>query len=128
MSITVTDDARPPQMTTRVREVFPHALVVMHEGTYSPRGSSAAAVREGRSAAAVREGRSAHDVAVDFFEEISGAALNDAERQLIDDLWTDLRIIERGDRASGPAGAPATEASMDSVSAHNTSIGGEVSI
>lgn len=119
VSITVTDDARPPQMTTRVREVFPHALVVMHEGTYSPRASSAAAVREGRSA---------HDVAVDFFEEISGAALNDAERQLIDDLWTDLRIIERGDRASAPAGAPATEASMDSVSAHNTSIGGEVCI
>lgn len=96
-SITVTDDARPAQMTTRIREVFSHALVVVHEGTYSPRAS----------AAQVKEGRSAHDVAVDFFEEISGAALSDAERNLIDRLWTELRMIERGDGVS-----PASEEAM----------------
>lgn len=88
-SITVTDDARPAQMTTRIREVFPYALVVMHEGAYSPRAS----------AAQIKEGRSAHDVAVDFFEEISGATLSDAERDLLDRLWADLRVMERGDGA-----------------------------
>lgn len=93
-SITVTDDARPAQMTTRIREVFPHALVVVHEGAYSPRAA----------AAQLREGRSAHDVAVDFFEEISGATLSDAERDLIDRLWADLRVAERGDADTEQAG------------------------
>lgn len=100
-SITVTDGARPAQLTTRIREVFPYALVVLHEGSYSPRAS--VAPRAG-------ETRSAHDVTVDFFEEMSGAPLSGAERALIDRLWADLRTGERGDIAdASPASATPQE-------------------
>jgi exonuclease SbcD len=36
LQVTVTDDARPPELVSRIRARFPHALVVRHEPTGGP--------------------------------------------------------------------------------------------
>lgn len=82
VSATVTDDARPDEMVTRIRARFPHALVVTHEPATRPSTEG-----PGRAVAT----RSPRDVSRDFFAEVGGRELDDAEGALLDDAWTALR-------------------------------------
>lgn len=80
LSVTVTDDARPPEMVARLRARFPHALVVLHQPGHLP--DTAVAL-----AGAV--GRSSREVARDFFTEVGGRPLDEEETTVLDDVWTE---------------------------------------
>lgn len=80
LSVTVTDDARPPEMVARLRARFPHALVVLHQPGHLP--DTAVAL-----AGAV--GRSPREVARDFFTEVGGRPLDEEETTVLDDVWTE---------------------------------------
>ncbi|WP_075888818.1 exonuclease SbcCD subunit D [Actinomyces provencensis] len=81
LSVTVTDDARPPEMVARLRARFTHALVVLHQPGHLP--DTAVAV-----AGAV--GRSPREVARDFFTEVGGRPLDEEETKVLDDVWTEV--------------------------------------
>mgnify|MGYP001772712323 FL=1 len=85
-SVTVTDAARPAQMVPRIREAYPHALVVQHR---SPAGVSH---RPGRGAVASRSPR---EVCEEFFEAVGGRALDDEERGVARSVWERMRGEER---------------------------------
>ena len=61
VSITVTDDARPERMVARIREVYPHALVVVHRPAQAPslhaRAGGARLARSARGHGGVLRGR-----------------------------------------------------------------------
>ncbi len=81
-SISVTDDARPQQMVSRIREVYPHALVILHESTIrSSIPSGAPGVRS----------RAPQEVTLDFFAAVGGRELDAREAQIVSDVWTDMR-------------------------------------
>ena len=82
VSITVTDDARPERMVPRIREVYPHALVVVHRPSQAPSLAPAMAVRASRDPREVTE---------EFYEAVGGRALSAQERELALDVWAGLR-------------------------------------
>ena len=82
VSITVTDDARPERMVPRIREVYPHALVVVHRPSQAPSLAPAMAVRASRDPREVTE---------EFYEAVGGRALSAQERELALDVWAQLR-------------------------------------
>ncbi|MEE6282708.1 exonuclease SbcCD subunit D [Georgenia sp. MJ170] len=70
LRVSVTDTVRPPELYARVRERFPHALIVQHQPAAAP----------GRSAA--RTVTTAHDpleVAAEFVTAVTGGAPTEAE-------------------------------------------------
>ncbi len=79
VSATATDDVRPPEMVARIRHRFPHALVILHSATRAPTDSSGPLASTARSPRAT---------AVDFFSEVGGRPLDDAERELLDRAWS----------------------------------------
>lgn len=82
VSATVTDDARPEAMVTRIRQRFPHALVVVHEPTHRVdiAGPGRLATR-----------RDPREVSRDFFAAVGARALTAEEATVLDDTWTALR-------------------------------------
>ena len=81
-SVTVTDSARPERMVARIREVYPHALVVVHRPAQAPARLPARAVRPSRDPREVTE---------EFYEAVGGRPLSDQERLLAQDVWAGLR-------------------------------------
>ena len=71
---TLTDDSRPLQAMERLRERFPHTLVLGFE----PASGSPADVPSARV-----HGRSDHRIALDFVEEMRGAPAGEAESALL---------------------------------------------
>lgn len=82
VSATVTDDARPEEMVTRIRARFPHALVVVHDPAHR--------VDTGGPGRAVVQ-RSPREVSRDFFAQVGGRPLTPDEDSVLDDVWTALR-------------------------------------
>lgn len=82
VSVTVTDPARPERMVARIREVYPHALVVVHKPCQP---ASVAPAR------AVHSRRDPREVTEEFYEAVGGRALTEEERALAQDVWTGLR-------------------------------------
>ena len=82
VSITVTDDARPERMVPRIREVYPHALVVVHRPSQAPSMAPAMTVRASRDPREVTE---------EFYEAVGGRSLSAQERELALDVWAGLR-------------------------------------
>lgn len=82
VSATVTDDARPEEMVTRIRARFPHALVVVHDPAHrvDTGGPGRAAVQ-----------RAPREVSRDFFAQVGGRPLTPDEGTVLDDVWTALR-------------------------------------
>ena len=74
LQVTLTDECRPLQPMARLRQRFPHTLVVTHE---PPQPVSAAV-----PAASVR-GRSDHDITLDFVADLRGAPASEAESALL---------------------------------------------
>jgi exonuclease SbcD len=71
---TLTDDSRPLEAMDRLRERFPHALVL----GFDPASGS----RSGVPLARV-QGRTDHDIALDFLAEMRGTPASDAESSLL---------------------------------------------
>ena len=82
VSITVTDSARPERMVTRIRDIYPHALVVVHRPSQAPSLTPAMTVRASRDPREVTE---------EFYEAVGGRALSPQERALALDVWAQLR-------------------------------------
>lgn len=82
VSATVTDDARPEEMVTRIRQRFSHALVVVHDPAHR-------VDTEGPGRDTVQ--RSAREVSRDFFAQVGGRPLTPDEDSVLDDVWTALR-------------------------------------
>ena len=82
VSITVTDDARPERMVARIRDIYPHALVVVHRPSQAPSLAPAMTVRASRDPREVTE---------EFYEAVGGRALRPQERALTLDVWAQLR-------------------------------------
>lgn len=81
-SITVTDDARPANMVMRVREVYPHALLVQHQSSHVPtRGLHP---KEAQVLNPL-------DISAAFFQSVGGRELTDEEHAILTDVWTRLR-------------------------------------
>lgn len=83
----VTDTVRPPLLHSRVKERFPHALIVQHRPTHSPTADRMRAVT------------AAHDpleVSTEFVTDVSGAAPNDTE---VDVLRRAYETVLAGDRS-----------------------------
>ena len=72
---TLTDEVRPSQPMERLRQRFPHALVISFEPTS---GS-----RVGLPGAAAVSGRSDHQIALDFVTAMRGAPADEAEAALL---------------------------------------------
>jgi exonuclease SbcD len=75
LQVTLTDESRPASPMDRVRDRFPHALVLGWE----PAGGSRPGVRAGRPPA----GRSDHDITRDFVAELRGRPASEAESGLL---------------------------------------------
>ena len=94
---TLTDDSRPLQAMERLRERFPHTLVLGFE--------PASGVRTGVPVARV-QGRSDHRIALDFLDAVRGTPATDAESALLRDAFdgccedTDVDVL-----VSDPGGA-----------------------
>lgn len=85
--VTVTDPVRPEHMLTRIRQVFAHALVVLHD--------SGRTVDTDR-APSVRHAPSDREVSSGFFEEIGGRPLTAVEAGIVDDVWAEIRQAGAG--------------------------------
>lgn len=81
-SVSVTDDSRPERMVPRIREAYPHALVILHESAVRP------AIPAG---AGPTRSRSPQEVSREFFEAVGGRPLDAAEERIVSDVWTDMR-------------------------------------
>ncbi|WP_165215969.1 exonuclease SbcCD subunit D [Schaalia sp. ZJ1691] len=82
-SITVTDPYRPERLVPRIREIYPHALVIHHDPEKTPE-------HDPRVLAQIPHRRPA-DVTRDFFAAVGGRQLTHEERSVIDDVWTQMR-------------------------------------
>lgn len=85
VSVTITDAQRPARLKERVREVFPHVVVVLHESSHTVRIDAA----PGRS-----EQRSDQEICRTFFEEVGGGALTDSQVQVLSRLMEEMRVEE----------------------------------
>jgi DNA repair protein SbcD/Mre11 len=95
---TLTDDSRPLQAMERLRERFPHTLVLGFE--------PASGARPGVPVARV-QGRSDHEIALDFLGEMRGTPASEAESGLLRDAFdaccedtdVDVQLSEPGGAA-----------------------------
>lgn len=74
VSISVTDPSYPENMQSRIREVFPHALQILHE----PEGNAGT-----RLAPEVTQSMSVVQVAGEFVEFVTSRELTDSERKVL---------------------------------------------
>ncbi len=84
--VTVTDDVRPTDLYRRVRQRFPHALVVQHR----PAGPVVQ-----RRAAAVTAARDPLEVAADFVAHVRGSAPDAAEAAVLRRAYEQVVAAER---------------------------------
>lgn len=97
VQVTLTDDLRPMRAMTRLRERFPHALVLHFE----PSTAALPATPSARS-----HGRSDHDITLDFVADLRGVPASEAEAALLrdacdaccDDPEADVRLTEAATR------------------------------
>ncbi len=87
LRVVVTDPARPTELYARVRDRFPHTLVVEHR----PAGAAARA----RATAAVTSARDPLEVAAEFVEHVTGAPPSGAERDVLRRAYEDVLAAER---------------------------------
>lgn len=85
VKVTVTDQVRPEHLTARVRDVFPHALVVAHEPPERARVSGVAAERLTRDPSAVL---------ADFVAQVRGVAADPDELAVLTSAWEAARTEE----------------------------------
>ena len=69
-------------MVARIRDIYPHALVVVHRPSQAPSLTPAMTVRASRDPREVTE---------EFYEAVGGRALSPQERALALDVWAQLR-------------------------------------
>lgn len=81
LHITVTDTHRPPELVTRLRDHFPYALVILHEGAVTGDILPSASI----------VGRTTREIAQSFFSDVGGRDLNADEHALLDDILTAMR-------------------------------------
>lgn len=86
LRITVTDAARPPAMYVRLKERFPHALVMQHR-------SSAAAGAGG--AVAISATRDPLEVAGEFVEHVTGTPATPGELAALRRAWERVTAADR---------------------------------
>lgn len=84
--VTVTDPHRPEDLYRRVKQRFPHALVVHHRAAVSP-GASRAAV--------VTAAHDPLDVAADFLAHVTGRGPTPAEADVLRRAYEDVAAMER---------------------------------
>lgn len=84
--VTVTDPHRPEDLYRRVKQRFPHALVVHHRAAVSP-GASRAAV--------VTAAHDPLDVAADFLAHVTGRGPTPAETDVLRRAYEDVAAMER---------------------------------
>lgn len=87
LRVTVTDTHRPPDLFRRVRERFPHALVIQHRPPE----------RTGATPGATQV-TAAHDpleVAAEFVAHVCGAEPSDAERAVLRRAYEDVVALDR---------------------------------
>lgn len=82
-SLTVLDSARPANMIARLREVYPHALLIQHLTSHTLPTSSPHSARSEQEPCAV---------ASEFFTTLGGRPLNEEENAVLDSMWTRIRI------------------------------------
>jgi DNA repair protein SbcD/Mre11 len=87
LQVTLTDDTRPPQAMDRLRQRFPHVLVL----GFAPAGGPATTGPE--SYAARLAGRSDLEVAADFVAHVRGEA-GPAELELLAEAFEAVRLAE----------------------------------
>lgn len=87
LRVVVTDAARPTELYARVRDRFPHALVVEHR--------AAGATARAQATAAVTSARDPLEVAAEFVEHVTGAAPSVAERDVLRRAYEDVLAAER---------------------------------
>ncbi|QGQ18133.1 exonuclease subunit SbcD [Cellulomonas sp. JZ18] len=85
--VTVTDAARPPELFRRVRERFPHALVVHHRPESTGRPTARAAL--------VTSAADPVDVAADFVTHVTGAPPSEAEVHVLRRAYEQVLAGER---------------------------------
>lgn len=85
LSITVTDDSRPDRLVPRLRRLFPHALSIAHQPTR---------VSEFMGVGRVTREVDPREVIDQFFVEVGGRPLVEAERTVLDDMLMDMRRRE----------------------------------
>lgn len=86
LRITVTDAARPPGMYVRLKERFPHALVMQHR---SPAGAGVG------GAVAISATRDPLEVAGEFVEHVTGTAATPGELAALRRAWERVTAAER---------------------------------
>ena len=87
LRVTVTDAHRPEDLYHRVKERFPHALVIQHR----PPERVGAAVRAG----AVTSAHDVLEVAAEFVEHVSGSAPTAAEAAVLQRAYEQVTAAER---------------------------------
>ena len=87
VSVTVTDDRRPPQMWPRVQERFPHALLVRHE----PVGGTVRALPEAGGAQ-----QKPSEVAGEFVKYVTNGEIDAGEAAAFDAA---VQAVRGGDAA-----------------------------
>lgn len=85
VQVTVTDDARPPQMVTRVRQRFPEALVVRHVPTAGPLAAGASS----------HVPASPLEVAESFVRYVTGGDITVPELEAFRDAYEDVLAAGR---------------------------------
>ena len=94
---TLTDDLRPMRAMARLRERFPHTLVLGFEPSTTPLPATPSASSHGRSD---------HDITLDFVADLRGVPASEAEAALLrdacdacgDDPEADVRLTEAATR------------------------------
>ena len=86
LRVVVTDQARPPDLYTRVKARFPHALVVLHRPP---------TVADPRAHVAVTSALDPLEVAAEFVEYITGARPTPAEAGALRDALEHVATMER---------------------------------
>ena len=83
--VTVTDAQRPEHLVSRIKEVLPHALVVVHEPPE----------RSGRSGPrTVTSGSDPFEVCCGFVDHVRGGAPDEAEQRVLRDA---LEVAQRAE-------------------------------
>jgi exonuclease SbcD len=87
LAVTLLDEVRPAEAMERLRRRFPFVLTLAWQ---APEGSS----YEGGYAALI-QGRGDVQIATDFVRHTRGTAADPAERALLEDAFTAVRVGER---------------------------------
>ena len=82
VSLTVTDDARPQSMVSRLRAVYPHALSIIHAPTHTP---ILAAPQRDLATMDIRS------TLADFFSQQGGQPVSAEESSVIDQVVSKVK-------------------------------------